>query len=142
MKTIILSEPREQLLKRLSELKVTQQKIKTEMIEAAESQTNFSLDSLDHSKEQSDLSALWEINEKYVNETRQILSALERIKKGSFGECIECGEMISARRLFARPSASHCLECQNQKEDLAGMDINLIKNVRSLNIFNNQSEVA
>lgn len=44
---------------------------------------------------------------------QQILSALERMKSGTYGACIKCGEPIALARLRARPEALVCLECQS-----------------------------
>lgn len=51
---------------------------------------------------------------------RQILQmvdgALNRIRKGSFGECIACGEVINPKRLEAVPWTRHCIACQEKLE--------------------------
>lgn len=46
--------------------------------------------------------------------TREIAStkrALERIERGDYGFCVECGDEISAGRLEARPEAALCITC-------------------------------
>jgi RNA polymerase-binding transcription factor len=43
---------------------------------------------------------------------REVRSALDRIRDGSFGHCLSCDEPISRRRLEAVPWACHCLRCQ------------------------------
>ena len=54
------------------------------------------------------------------NNDRQLLamveSALDRIRQGSFGECISCGKEINAKRLEAVPWTRHCIECQEKLE--------------------------
>lgn len=117
MKIENVSKYRLQLLQRLSELKTATTNIKIELADAAESQTNFLQDYVDYAKEQSDSHARLKIYERYVQERLKILCALERIEKGSFGGCNECGEKISAERLFVQPSAALCVECQGTKED-------------------------
>ncbi len=51
---------------------------------------------------------------------RQLLQmvekALARIREGSFGECIQCGKEINAKRLEAVPWTRHCIECQEKLE--------------------------
>jgi DnaK suppressor protein len=42
--------------------------------------------------------------------------ALERIREGSFGECIACGDEINPKRLEAVPWTRHCIECQEKAE--------------------------
>ncbi|HUN89280.1 MAG TPA: TraR/DksA family transcriptional regulator [Terriglobales bacterium] len=43
-------------------------------------------------------------------------SALVRIREGSFGECISCGNEINAKRLEAVPWTRYCIECQEKLE--------------------------
>jgi DnaK suppressor protein len=54
------------------------------------------------------------------NNDRQLLqmvdNALSRLREGSFGECISCGEEINAKRLEAVPWTRHCIECQEKLE--------------------------
>ena len=46
----------------------------------------------------------------------QVEDALERIEKGNYGKCEECGELIAAPRLEALPFAKFCIQCQAIKE--------------------------
>ena len=54
------------------------------------------------------------------NNERQLLqmvdAALSRIREGTFGECISCGEEINAKRLDAVPWTRHCIACQEKLE--------------------------
>ncbi len=54
------------------------------------------------------------------NNERQLLQmvdgALDRIREGTFGECISCGAEINAKRLEAVPWTRHCIECQEKLE--------------------------
>lgn len=45
---------------------------------------------------------------------RDIIKALESIKKGTYGKCKYCGQEISEERLLARPSSSACVECKDK----------------------------
>jgi DnaK suppressor protein len=47
---------------------------------------------------------------------RSIREAVERIDKGSYGECVSCGEDINESRLDALPWVSFCIRCQEQTE--------------------------
>ena len=51
---------------------------------------------------------------------RGIDEALERVAKGEYGTCVDCGEAIAPNRLQANPSAQRCLECQTKRERRAG----------------------
>ena len=42
--------------------------------------------------------------------------ALGRMEKGTFGQCVECGEPISKPRLQAIPYARHCIRCARKLE--------------------------
>jgi DnaK suppressor protein len=42
--------------------------------------------------------------------------ALQRIKDGEFGICVECEEPISSKRLAAVPWAACCLRCQELRD--------------------------
>jgi DnaK suppressor protein len=46
----------------------------------------------------------------------KIDAALRRIADGTFGECEECGEMISVGRLRARPVTTLCIQCKAEQE--------------------------
>ncbi|RUO59173.1 TraR/DksA family transcriptional regulator [Pseudidiomarina marina] len=61
--------------------------------------------------------------ETVVNEqpgTRQAQSAdaaLQRMRSGEYGYCVECGEEISAARLAAKPDVALCVDCQVLKDE-------------------------
>ena len=46
------------------------------------------------------------------NLLRQVRAALQRIRDGSYGTCIECESAISSKRLAAVPWAPRCIQCQ------------------------------
>ncbi len=64
--------------------------------------------------------ALADINlamiDRQVAEIRDIEAALARIKAGSFGRCVECGQEVGYERLLAYPTAKRCIVCQRQRE--------------------------
>jgi DnaK suppressor protein len=43
-------------------------------------------------------------------------SALQRIREGTFGECVSCGNEINPKRLEAVPWTRYCIACQEKKE--------------------------
>lgn len=47
----------------------------------------------------------------------KIEETLKRIEDGTFGECEECGEVISIGRLKARPVTTLCIACKAEQED-------------------------
>jgi DnaK suppressor protein len=44
--------------------------------------------------------------------------AVRKIGEGTYGICEECGEEISEKRLLVIPTATLCVDCQEQKEQL------------------------
>jgi len=47
---------------------------------------------------------------------KRIDIALKKIEEGTYGECEECGTMISPKRLLARPVALLCVMCKEKQE--------------------------
>jgi len=47
---------------------------------------------------------------------RHLRLAIDRIKDGSYGICLQCEEEIAPRRLKAIPWAELCIRCQEQAE--------------------------
>jgi len=54
------------------------------------------------------------------DENRRLLQlvneALERMKNGSYGQCVACQEEVQQKRLEAVPWARHCIECQDKQD--------------------------
>jgi DnaK suppressor protein len=58
---------------------------------------------------------------------REINEALSRVEDGTYGECMECEDPISHKRLNAIPWAKYCIDCQEeisarQEEDKAAAE--------------------
>lgn len=47
---------------------------------------------------------------------RDVQSALERVADGSYGQCLDCAEDISPKRLAVAPWANLCLKCQERAD--------------------------
>lgn len=54
-----------------------------------------------------------------VSLLREVEEALERIEEGAYGDCMDCDEPISTKRLEAIPWARYCISCQ---EELAAIE--------------------
>lgn len=50
-------------------------------------------------------------------EYNRIVLALDKIKQGTYGICIDCGLEIAPKRLNSYPNAARCLGCQEAFED-------------------------
>lgn len=46
----------------------------------------------------------------------QLADALDRLRAGTCGTCVRCGESIAPARLDAIPHAAACIRCQNHAE--------------------------
>ena len=53
-------------------------------------------------------------------EIREVDDALERLRVGQYGRCVDCGAPIRANRLRAMPTARRCIRCQAGAERKAG----------------------
>lgn len=49
-------------------------------------------------------------------ELRDVEAALERLRGGRYGKCIECGGEIDRERLLVNPAAQRCIQCQTRRE--------------------------
>lgn len=56
------------------------------------------------------------ILDRHIDEIRDIEAALQRVKHGEYGVCIDCGDDIAFTRLQAYPTAKRCIVCQEQRE--------------------------
>src|SRR5262249_6292109 len=50
--------------------------------------------------------------ERDAHELAEVVAAQERIARGAYGVCVECGEDIPRARLEAQPWAARCIGCQ------------------------------
>lgn len=58
--------------------------------------------------------------EMQVDRLRAVENALQRMAKGEYGVCIDCGEGIGPARLRADPAVGRCINCQTHAEGPAG----------------------
>ena len=47
-----------------------------------------------------------------LDEMAQVEAALQRLDAGTYGDCVDCGESISLKRLQVQPAAQRCAPCQ------------------------------
>lgn len=50
------------------------------------------------------------------SKARQIKKALDKVKKGKYGICEDCGKMIDTDRLAVFPEATKCIKCEKKRE--------------------------
>lgn len=46
----------------------------------------------------------------------EVTDALQRVERGTYGTCADCGAPIPAGRLDARPEAARCVTCQSKRD--------------------------
>lgn len=46
----------------------------------------------------------------------EVEAALERLERGDYGRCVDCGAPLPAERLEVRPEAARCVADQNRLE--------------------------
>lgn len=85
----------------------------TERLEKAESELDqpAPADTEEHASERQGDEVLESLGSAGIAEIRMIEAALDRIKAGTFGTCVACGEDISEERLDAVPYAARCRNC-------------------------------
>jgi len=46
----------------------------------------------------------------------EVLAALARVEDGSFGKCVDCGQLVPDGRLEVRPTTARCVGCQSKRD--------------------------
>lgn len=64
----------------------------------------------------SNKTVLVSLSEAEKKQVVDIDEALFRIKKGIYGTCQSCGNLVGEKRLSAKPDAILCIKCQNDAE--------------------------
>ena len=100
-----LDQIRERLTTRLSELAVDAREIEAELREPENP------DFEERATERENDEVLERLEESALSEIEAIRAALARIKDGTYGICISCGEPVGDKRLDAVPHAAMCIGC-------------------------------
>ncbi|MDE8654271.1 TraR/DksA family transcriptional regulator [Novosphingobium album (ex Liu et al. 2023)] len=101
---------RARLEERLAELRGRQGRIETDLAEP------LNADSSEQAVEMEDDAALEGQAALVDREIASVSRALDRIEKGTYGECVRCGTDIAPARLEARPEAALCIECARSEQ--------------------------
>jgi RNA polymerase-binding transcription factor DksA len=51
-----------------------------------------------------------------MEQRSEVLAALVRVEQGSYGRCVDCGNLVPEPRLEARPATSRCVPCQSKRD--------------------------
>jgi DnaK suppressor protein len=92
----------------LAELEGRQQRIGVDLAEPLDP------DSSERAVEMEDDASLEGQSALLVRELASVRRALERIRDGTYGRCVRCGDEIADARLEARPEAALCINCARQ----------------------------
>ena len=75
-------------------------------------------DEMDTASSEVNLQFTGRLREREQGLLSKIEAALEKIERGEYGSCLNCGEEIGLRRLRARPVAELCIDCKAEEEKL------------------------
>ena len=75
-------------------------------------------DEMDTASSEVNLQFTGRLREREQGLLSKIDAALEKIDRGAYGKCVNCGEDIGIARLRARPVAELCIECKAEEEKL------------------------
>ena len=73
-------------------------------------------DEMDQAAAETEASLSYRLRDRGKALLRKIDHVLERIRKGEYDECEDCGDTIDKRRLFARPETTLCIDCKESRE--------------------------
>lgn len=78
--------------------------------------TDVKGDEVDFATQQKEQALGQRLDQRNVLFLRKVEQAKQKILEGTFGLCEDCGCEINQRRLLARPTATLCIDCQEDKE--------------------------
>ena len=68
----------------------------------------------DDANEESGHERVAALKEQTQKNIERVEKALDRIKKGTYGKCSQCGKMIDTERLAIDPTMDCCVQCQSK----------------------------
>jgi DnaK suppressor protein len=74
-------------------------------------------DEADHATSELSLNMNLRLFERERYLVQKIDNALAKLESGSYGNCEECEEPMSFKRLWARPVANLCISCKEDQEE-------------------------
>jgi DnaK suppressor protein len=99
---------RQRLLARRAELEGRSSQVKSDMRHESDP---LVADFADQATQRENDEVLAKIGESAAVELAQLRRALDRLDRGVYGTCVNCGEAIAPARLNAVPYADRCAEC-------------------------------
>jgi RNA polymerase-binding protein DksA len=102
---------RGKLLRKKNELNVRLERI------TANLRRGYDADSRERAQQLEDREVVDALGNEAREELAKISTALERMDRGEYGLCDECGEPVGAGRLKAYPYALECIDCARGEEN-------------------------
>jgi DnaK suppressor protein len=106
----LYQEIREVLLAKQKELTARLDNIKSNITRGR------SADSQEQAQELENAEVVDALGNEARHELHLIAKALDQIKNGSYGDCVDCGKNIPPARLKAYPFAERCIDCATRAE--------------------------
>jgi DnaK suppressor protein len=108
----IILEKRKEILEELESLKSTMMDVTTGQYEIENSTYSLHMEQGTDAMEREKTFLFASREGKFLN---YLDDALQRIEKGTYGFCTECGNLIDKERLEAVPHAHQCIDCKMKK---------------------------
>ncbi|MEO8727331.1 MAG: TraR/DksA family transcriptional regulator [Acidobacteriaceae bacterium] len=115
METQRLEEFRKQLRQRQRELKRSLENAEQEG-RAATADNNYAKDVVDQAADSYTKEFMFAQSSTDRLALSMVEGALDRLREGTFGQCVSCGKEINLKRMEAVPWTRHCIECQEKIE--------------------------
>ena len=109
-----LLKKREALLKEMDYLK--ESSLQTSLQEYSGNNSTYSFHMADHGTDSQEREKAFLFAYREGRFLDHLDKALERIEKGDYGLCMDCGHLISKERLEAVPHARLCIDCKSTEE--------------------------
>jgi RNA polymerase-binding protein DksA len=106
----LLDKEKKELQEKVEELNLKEKDMAIKMPDFMASE-----DSSIEADEVEELNNLLSLKMEWENEIDRINQALERMEKGNYGICVECGNLIEIERLKIEPTAQICMTCVKKK---------------------------
>ena len=108
----IILEKRKEILEELESLKSTMMDVTTGQYEIENSTYSLHMEQGTDAMEREKTFLFASREGKFLN---YLDDALQRIERGTYGFCTECGNLIDKERLEAVPHAHQCIDCKMKK---------------------------
>lgn len=110
----IILEKREELIKQLDHFKSTG--LNSSVKDTSGDHSAYAFHMADQGTDTMDREQQYMFASREGNFLYHLDRALERLDKGEYGNCIECGNEINPERLEAVPHARLCIACKSREE--------------------------